>query len=499
MIPSVSRLVRIAATLSGAALLVSSCGTVRPSASAAPGAEAVTAPGPVPRSSGTSCQDGPARRAFAELVTAAGRVAWQDRLPTNPAQQGVAVQPLTFSRSAGGPVDVFGEYDTVYGLRESDGHRLWTWTGGQLIYGLWGWHGTAVVLSGQVGTHAEVTEVDASTGMVRWTLPLPGPGLLGSQAMTADGGLAMVVPDGTLELADLATGRLRWAHSLTGSMPSGPQPTPQAVNANVSPAPAAVGPVVVEGSGGRVYGYDSRTGALRWTAAGMPAAPLLATDGGLVLMTSSAEGAGLPTAVIALSAATGRVAWRFDAGVPAWVEGSGPAGIVLATNGPDFLYLADPATGRVRWKAATFVQNTGEAGQPLIAAVTTRDVTTPEGGSASQRQRIVDRSAADGAVRWAVPVAGSVPTAVPVLAVGSRLVTVADLNGAGAGTLSAVDQATGHPGWRVRMPTTLWVPPALAASGVLAQSTDASYGCAAVGSAGGAAPAVAQVSRSAAP
>lgn len=498
MIPSASRLVRIAAALSGVAVIASSCGTARPAAPAA-GPAAVTAPGAMPSSSGTSCQDGPARRAFAELVTSAGRVAWQDRLPTDPAQQGAAVQPLSVQGLAGGPVDAFGEYDTVYGLRESDGHRLWAWAGGQPIYGLWAWRGTVVVLSGQVSSHAKLVEIDASTGAVRWTLPLPRRGLLGSQAMTADGGLAMVVPDGTLEVADLATGRLRWAHSLTGAMPSGPQPTPQAVNANVSPAPAAVGPVVVEGSGGQVFGYDSRTGALRWTAAGMPAAPLLTAAAGLVLMTSSAMGPGMPTAVVALSAATGRVAWRFDAGVPAWVEGSGPAGILLATNGPGFLYLADPATGRVRWRAAASIQNAGEAGQPLIAAVTARDVITPDGGGAGQGQRIVDRSAADGSVRWAAPVTGWVPTAVPVLAVGSRVVMVTDPNGTGGGTLSAVDQATGRPGWRLRTPAGVWVPPALAVSGLLAQSTDPSYGCAAVGSAGGAVPAVAQVSRSAAP
>jgi outer membrane protein assembly factor BamB len=499
MIPSVSRLVRIAAALSCVAFIVSSCGTVRSGAGSSAAAPAGPAAARRPSPSGTSCQNGPARRAFAELVGDSGAVAWLDKLPTSPSDQGVGVQPLSVQGPAGGPVDVFGEYDTVYGLRESDGRRLWTWTAGQLIYGLWDWRGAVVVLSGQVGTDARLAEVDASTGAVKWTLPLSRRGLLGSQVVTADGGLAMVVPGGTLEVADLATGRLRWAHPLAGAMPPSPLPTPQAVNANVSPAPVAVGPVVVEGSGGQVFGYDSRTGALLWTAPGMPSAPALTVDGGLILMTSGAQGTGMPTAVIALRAATGRVDWRFDVGTPAWVAGAGPAGIALVTNGPDALYLVDPATGRARWKAAAFMEGGGEAGQPLIAAVTAQDIITPEAGSGGQPQRVVDRSAASGSVRWAVPVAGSAPSGVPVVAVGSQVVTVAWPSGRGGGTLLAVSQPTGRTGWRLQMPALVQVPLAPVRSGLLAQPTDPSYGCPLAGDGGGAAPAVARVSPSAAP
>jgi len=410
-------------------------------------------------------------------------VAWLDKLPTNPAEQGIAVQPLAIQRSAGGPVDVFGEDDTVYGLRESDGHPLWTWTGGQPIYGLWNWRGTVVVLSGQVSSHAELAEIDSSTGTVRWTLALPRTGLLGSQALTADGGLAMVVPDGTLEVADLATGRLRWAHPLAGALPSGPQPTPQAVNANVSPGPAAVGPVVVEASGGQVFGYDSRTGAVRWTVSGLLEEPYLTAADGLVLVSSGGgSGTGISTAVTALSPATGRVAWRFDPGTTVMVEGAGPAGILLTSYTPDRLYLIDPATGRERWQATTFIEPSGPATQ--VALVTATGIILAEGQrgpNPNQRQRYVDRSAATGAVRWSVPFSGWAPPAVPVLALGPLAATVTDPNSLGKATLATMRQATGKPGWRVTLPTTLWVPPALTPSGVLAQSTDPSYGCPAVG------------------
>jgi outer membrane protein assembly factor BamB len=492
MTPTGFRLAGLAAAFCCVAGAVAACGTAGSSGITRPHSPDVTSPAriPVARSSFQDCQHGPSRRAFAELVTSSGRVAWQDSLPTNPSAQGASVSPVSVTppgQPGSAPrVDVVAEYATVYGLRESDGHRLWTWTGGQLIYGLWTWHGRVIVLSGQVSAHAELLAIAPSTGAVTWTLTLPRAGLLGSQAMTADGGLAMIVPDGTLEVADLASGRLRWAHKLAGALPSGPQPTPQAVNADVSPDPVAVGSVVVEASGTSVFGYDSRTGALAWTAAGMQGAPVLAATAGLVLMTPGAVGAGLPTAVVALSPATGRVAWRFDAGDQTWVEGFGPAGVVLATSGPAAVYLIDPATGRARWHAAASVVSDSEAGQSAIADVTAGDVITPEAGGPGQRGQIVDRSAADGSVRWAVPLAVG-PEPVPVLTLGGQVVTVTNPQGSGGGTLSTVNQATGTAGWRVRMPARMQVAPALAPSGVLAQPTDPSYGCPLTGSAAGAA------------
>jgi outer membrane protein assembly factor BamB len=477
MKPIAPRLARVALAVTFVAFIISSCGTVRSPAAPQSSGPASRSAGTVNSATPSGCTVGPPRRAWAELVSGSGQLRWRQQLPTNPAEQGVYVQPLSVQGSA---TDVFAEYDTVYGLAAADGHRVWHWAAGQRIYNMWRWHGAVIALSGQVSSDAQLTALDAASGAVRWSLRLPRQGLLGSQALTADGGLAMITPDGVLAVADLTSGHIRWSRQLPGSAVSSPEPTP--VQPPLSPAPVAEGRVVVGASGGRAVGFDSRTGATLWTASGLPDSPLLQAAAGLVLVTSGAMGPGIATAVTALSPATGRVAWRFDPGGFGFVAGVGPAGIALSDSQPDFLFLVDPATGQVRWKAATFVENSGHVGQPLVALVTARDVIMPEGQPGSS-QRIVDRSAATGAMRWAAPVSGIVPTAVPLLTVGSWVITAADPSAAGNGTLSAVAASSGRPGWRVSMPAAMFVPPAAAGGDVLAQPADLSYGCAFGGSA----------------
>jgi outer membrane protein assembly factor BamB len=400
----------------------------------------------------------------------------QQQLPTNPSEQGVYVQPLPVQGSA---TDVFAEYDTVYGLAAADGHQVWHWAAGQAIYNMWPWHGAVIALSGQVSSDARLTALDPASGAVRWSLRLPQRGLLGSQALTADGGLAMITPDGALAVADLTSGHIRWSRRLPGSAVPSPEPTP--VQPPLSPVPVAEGRVVVGASGGRAVGFDSQTGATLWTASGLPGLPLLQAADGLVLVNSGAMGPGIATAVTALSPATGRVAWRFDPGGYALVAGAAPAGIALSVSQPGFLFMVDPATGHVRWKAAAFAGSGGQAGQPPVALVTARDVIMPEGQLGSS-QRIVDRSATTGAVRWAAPVSGMIPTAVPLVTVGPWVITVTDPSAPGNGTLSAVASSSGRPGWRVSMPAAMFAPVAAAGGDVLAQPADPSYGCALGGS-----------------
>jgi outer membrane protein assembly factor BamB len=469
---------RIALAVAFVAFIISSCGTVRSPAAPQSSGSASGAAGTVKGAAPSGCSVGPPRRAWAELVSGNGQLRWRQQLPTNPTMQGVYVQPLPVQGSA---TDVFAEYDTVYGLAAADGHQVWHWAASQWIYNMWPWHGAVIVLSGQASSDAQLTALDAASGAVRWSLRLPQRGLLGSQALTADGGLAMITPDGVLAVADLTSGHIRWSRQLPGSAVPSPEPTP--VEPPLSPVPVAEGRVVVGASGGRAVGFDSRTGATLWTASGLPGSPgspLLQAAAGLVLVTSGAMGPGIATAVTALSPATGRVAWRFDPGGFAFVAGVGPAGIALSASQPDFLFLVDPVTGQVRWKAATFVDTSSQAGQPPVALVTARDVITPEGQPGSS-QRIVDRSAATGAVRWAAPVSGIVPAAVPLLTVGPWVITVADPSAPGDGTLAAVAASSGRPGWQVSMPAAMFVPPAAAGGDVLAQSADPSYGCASGG------------------
>src|ERR1019366_6294128 len=109
-----------------------------------------------------------------------------------------------------------------------------------------------------VSSHSRLTGLDAATGQVRWSLRLPVRGLLGDQAATADGGLAMITTAGVLQVVSLADGRIRWRRT-----------------AGASPALTAAGQLVIFSINGRLTGYDDRTGQPRWTTGGPagPAAP----------------------------------------------------------------------------------------------------------------------------------------------------------------------------------------------------------------------------------
>jgi outer membrane protein assembly factor BamB len=410
------------------------------------------------------------------MLSTAGRLLWRASLPTDPDQQGNSVQPLAVGTTA-----VFAENDAVYGLSAADGRRLWRWTGGDQIYGLWPWQGTVVALSGQVSNDARLVEVDAATGAVKWELRLPRQGLYGSQALTGDGGLAMLTPDGSLEVADLATGRLRWSQQPGGPAPA-PLPTPEpAAQQEGAAPPVAVGSVVAGAVSGRAEGYDSRTGARLWTVTGLPGAPSLTAAAGLILVTSADMGSSLPTEVTALVPATGRVAWRINGGPPPSVVASGPAGILLSSDNPDWVALVDPATGKARWRVAAFLPWVSQPGLPPAAAVTARDTYAAEGRpdqGTGGGNRLVDRAASTGSVRWSVPLPATDPDGAAPLAAGSQVLVVTDPPAGGSATLMALDQATGRLAWQARMPTTMWVQPAVAGPDLLAQPTDASYVCA---------------------
>ena len=452
-----------------AAVLLSAvaCGTTRgavgpaapPTRSAA--ARSASAPG-----SG-SC---PTRRAYATEVTAAGRVAWQVSLPTAAQQQGIAAQPLVISGVA-----VFAEENAVYGIRVSDGHLLWrrvfskdiaSLTGA--VYGLWQADGRVVMLTGQVTSSARLTALTPSTGAVRWTLPLPAPGLLGSQAQGSGAALAILRPNGVLESVDLDSGRVLWTR------PVGP-----------SAGPAAVGPVIAAGGNGLAVGYAARGGGRSlWTARGLPPETNLTAAGGLFLAWSNAQGGGAPTAVTALNPRTGRLAWRFDPGPAVTILGAGPAGIALATyTAHPRLYLVNPATGRVRWSAATFAA--AEYGLPGQLVVTGSRVILAEGSAGGTRLAV--RNAADGRVLWSTPLGadaeGGANLALLPLAAG-QAVAATVWQGSGLSTRLTVNRlATGAPLGSRTLPDLVMAPLTVAGTCVLAQSDSPACAIAATGTA----------------
>jgi len=397
----------------------------------------------------------PARHAWATEISTDGHVRWQVRLPTFGSNSVSQLPPVVT-----GGLALFAQDGVVHMLRLADGHELWSWAGGQTVYGMWPWRGTVAVLTDQVSTHARLTGLDAATGRVRWTVRLPAQGLYGDLAPTADGGLAMIGGNGRVQVADLGTGRVRWA-----------QP------AGRSRGPAAIGGTVIAGAGGRLTGYDDRNGRVRWTLSGAPSDPVLQGAAGLMLVTSGAEGPGEPTALTAVSPATGRVAWRFDAGTPVTVLGAGRAGLAVTTYADRRLYLIDPATGRVRWHATTFIaQDSG----PLVTAT---DVYLLEGGATDYpAPRITDRVAANGALRWVRTLAAQPFGPQPVLGIGIRAIvqTSSDRPG-GTAPLLAFHAGSGQPDWRVDLPTLVQVPPVAVPGGVLVQAADPGYACPAAG------------------
>ena len=160
----------------------------------------------------TTCGPPPPRHAWAVEVTRTGHTAWETPLETRGTMPSPVVQPVV-----AGPVAVLAQDGIVHGIRLADGHPLWSWPGGQSVYGLWRWGGLVAVLTDQVSNHARLTGLDAATGAVRWSLRLPARGLLGGQALTADGGLAMAVSGQGIQVVNLTDGRVRWQRRIAAS------------------------------------------------------------------------------------------------------------------------------------------------------------------------------------------------------------------------------------------------------------------------------------------
>jgi outer membrane protein assembly factor BamB len=152
---------------------------------------------------------------WAREVSLTGQVNWQVLLEAAPGSElGPDVAPLTV-----GGVAVFAQAGVVHGLRLAGGQALWTYPDGLSVYGMWRWQGLVVVLSGSSpGSPAikgetwdgRLAGLDAATGVVHWTLPMPGIGPQTYAVATADGGLAVAGMLGQLLVVNMADGTVRW-------------------------------------------------------------------------------------------------------------------------------------------------------------------------------------------------------------------------------------------------------------------------------------------------
>lgn len=408
----------------------------------------------------TGCGTGPARRAFAEEIGADGRVTWQVRLPTDPTQSGVAVQPVVTGATA-----VFAEENAVYALRAADGHQLWkqvfplagTDPVSGMVYGMWRWRGSVIVLAGQVTSHARLVSLDSATGAVKWTLPLGKRGLIGTLALTGDGGIAMIRSGGTLAVADLTTGRIRWQRT--------------AVN---SEGPVAVDGVVIAAVPGKILGFSSRTGAPLWTRTGTPEQAALLVSAGRVFVFDDDQAVYPPVPLwpaTALAPATGRTLWRTGTGTFVYSQSAGPSGVAVTTSGRKLL-LIGAASGHVRLSVRD-----RDSQLPLDTGT---DLLYADGSAASGPTTLVDVRSASGSVRWSAPAPAD--SSGQVSRFGAYAVMAVDPSTPGKpGRLAAFTLSTGKRAWTTAIPTLLQVPLVAAGADLLAQPTDPGYACATAG------------------
>jgi outer membrane protein assembly factor BamB len=374
-----------------------------------------------------------------------------------------------------GAVAVFTQDDVVYGLRLGDGRRSWSWTSPRLVADMWRWQSLVVVLAEpRPGSRdmSQLTGLDSATGRARWALRIPGY-ITGDLGFTADGGLAMVRADGTLQVVDLSGGRVRWAR------PAGFPPDP--ATGNMQWAMAVAPGMVLLAVNGQLTSYDDRTARVRWTEA---LNPVQLADGvnelslqvyaGLIYLTAVQQrtAAQWTPVLLGISAVSGRLQWRFVAGPGEALQAIAGGLVYITTNSGDaWLYHLDPATGRVRWRVAS--------GYPAAVPLAT-SAGFITGSRLDGRDEISLRAAATGVNRWAVSLFGlmgggnlSVFPAGPLV-----VVTASSANRPYApDVLAAFRIADGERAWQITMPTQVPRPLSAVPGGMLVQSATVVYGC----------------------
>jgi outer membrane protein assembly factor BamB len=423
----------------------------------------------------------PPEHAYALDVTTAGRVRWQVPLGA----------PATFGFSLGlaplavGAVAVFAQGDVLYGLRLADGHRLWSRARSQDIAGMWRWQNLVVVLTQPDWSGLPLpvlTGLDASTGQTRWTRRV-GEGM-GGFYPTADGGLAMGRGFGVVEVVDMSSGQVRWTRSTQSlpGRPAGPEDAPMAVG----------GGAVLIAVNSQLTSYDDRTGQVRWADTLMPS-QLEAGDqlevgdvepgglqafAGLVYVTGRqqfADGQSTPV-LLGISAADGRVKWRFMLSPP---EGSLDAyapGLISVTSssGGTWQDRLDPATGRVRWQVASAYH---AIATPVGIVAGPDTVTEPDGAGTELISQISMHDTLTGQTRWTAGLTSEWQSpALPVFPAGSLLIVPA-AGADGSDLLAALRMSDGHRVWQVTIPAPVDAPLSAGPSGMLVYSATVMLPC----------------------
>ena len=170
--------------------------------------------------------------------------------------------------------------------------------------------------------------VDASTGEIRWRIPMEGDDAL----LTVAEGTVYVSADSYLHAVDPDTGDIHWSY------PTGP--------VYYSYPTVSEGVVYIGGWSGRVYAIDGTTGELRWEyeeeAAAFRSSPVV--DQGSVYISSTSG------TLYAFDATTGEVLWEAQVGNKGSYKSPAAGYGVVYLSDDEHLYAFDAAKGDRLWK-----------------------------------------------------------------------------------------------------------------------------------------------------
>ncbi|MGX7673283.1 outer membrane protein assembly factor BamB family protein [Plantactinospora sp. DSM 117369] len=254
--------------------------------------------------------------------------------------------------------------------------------------------------------------LDAATGAVRWTHPVPEP----DTTLTIADGVLYLAGSELLYALDLDTHRIRWSYRVGGSLRS-----------TLSAADGLVYVADQHGSlGPSLYALDQATGQLRWSR------NLGRSDGTGPTVVHGVVYVGGDRTLYALDAGTGAVRWSYP-GLPGPV-GAAPVvseRAVHITAAASYLGAFDLSDGRKLWSHES----------DLVSTPVVRDDTVyvPFGtGCCFDRWRTNAYRASTGELLWSTAFHAS-----ELVSAGAILYSSA----AGDGTVYAFDPATGQVGW----------------------------------------------------
>jgi outer membrane protein assembly factor BamB len=231
------------------------------------------------------------------------------------------------------------------------------------------------------------------------------------------------------------------------------------------------GGAVLFAANSQLTSYDDRTGQVRWTEALLPWIQLYSSSmqaSGLLYLTGQVQqrAGGQPTQVLlGVSAADGRVLWRFAHSPPGSLNPYAPGLMSVTTSyysGGTSLDELDPATGRVRWQVVS--------PYPAIA-IPAGIVTAPGPDQISVRDTVTGRT------RWTARLTGGwlplaagpwqTSRALPVFPAG-RILVVPAASPDGSELLAAFRMSDGHRTWQITIPGRLAAPVSAGPGGMLA-------------------------------